>query len=107
MDAGKRNFKTLFIANSIVTLICLFAAYFFIVSNSIPSFSTCVDIGENNVGAVTGIMNTAGQTAVFLIGIVVGKLANISGSYTSTLFTIAAVLAGGAMMWLFVDPTKK
>lgn len=94
-------------ANNTVALICLFTAYFFIVSNSIPSFSTCIDIGGNNVGAVTGVMNTAGQTASFLIGIVVGRLAHISHSYTSSLFVMATVLVGGAMIWFYVDPTKK
>jgi MFS family permease len=93
-------------ANNTVTLICLFATYFFIVSSSIPFFSTCVDIGGNNVGAVTGVMNTAGQTGSLLIGIVVGRLAH-GHSYTSSLFTIAAVWVCGAMMWFLVDPTKK
>jgi MFS family permease len=94
-------------SNNTIKLVCLFAAYFFIVSSSIPFFSTCIDIGGNNVGAVTGVMNTAGQTATFLIGIVVGRFNQISHSFTSSVFVIAAVWVGGAMMWLLVDPTKK
>jgi ACS family glucarate transporter-like MFS transporter len=96
-----------FIESSTIAIICLFTAFFCCCSASQPAWSACIDIGGNNVGAVAGTMNAVGQTAGFVIGIVVGRLVHITHSYTSSLFLIAAVLIAGAMMWLLVDPTKK
>ncbi|PWT79159.1 MAG: MFS transporter [Bacteroidetes bacterium] len=93
-------------SNITVKLICLFASNFLVVSGSIAFFSTCIDIGGNNVGAVTGVMNTAGQSAVIINGIVIGKLAH-AHIYNSSIFVVAAVWLVGALMWLLVDPTKK
>jgi len=93
--------------NSALIVTCLFIAFFFISSDAMTSWSTSIDIGGNNVGAVAGMMNTGGQIGGILIGIVVGKLVNISHSYTSSLSAVGAVLGCGALLWLLVDPTKK
>jgi len=94
-------------SNVTIGVCCLFLALFFIVSNAVPSFSTCIDIGGNSVGAVTGIMNTGGQIATVSIGIVVGILSNIKRNYAPALFVIGFVLISGAFLWLLIDPTKK
>jgi MFS transporter, ACS family, glucarate transporter len=100
-------FSTVITTNNAVVVTCLFIAFFVIVSNAMTSWSTCIDIGGNHVGTVSGMMNTGGQTGGILIGIVVGKLVNISHGYTSSLFAVGAVLMGGALLWLLIDPTKK
>lgn len=38
----------------------LITAHFFVPTNAITCFSTCVDIGGDNVGTVAGIMNFFG-----------------------------------------------
>jgi MFS family permease len=100
-------FSLAYMDNNTIAVVGLFTAYLFVGSAPGTSFSTCIDIGCNNVGAVAGMMNTVGQSAGFAIGLVVGRLVQITHSYTSSLFVIAGVLIGGAMMWLLVDPTKK
>jgi len=90
-----------------LSVFCLVAGYFFIYSNTVPAFSTCIDIGDNKVGSVAGIMNTIGQTSAVLLGLVVGSLSNIRHNYTSSLFVLAVVLISGGLLWLLVDPTKK
>lgn len=105
--ASMMFFSTVITTNNVLIVVCLLIAFFLIVSNAISSWSTCIDIGGNHVGAVSAMMNTGGQIGGILIGIVVGKLVNISHSYASSLSAIAAVLAGGALMWLLIDPTKK
>src|SRR4030095_7144452 len=96
-----------FIESNTIAVICVLSAFFVCCSASRPAWSACIDIGGNSVGFVAGTMNAVGQTAGFVIGIVVGRLVHVTHSYTSSLFLIAAVLIGGAMMWLLVDPTKK
>jgi sugar phosphate permease len=91
--------------NSVVVVTCLFSALFFIISNTISSWSICIDIGGNNVGSVAGIMNTGGQIGGILVALIVGKL--VSHSFTAPLNVLGAVLVGGSLLWLFIDPTRK
>jgi MFS family permease len=90
-----------------ITVIALTSAFFFIVSSSNAFFATCIDIGGNNVGFVSGIMNTCGQMAGFFVGIIVGKIVDITHNFNSPLFVVGGVLIAGSMVWLTVDPNKK
>ncbi len=72
-----------------------------------PSWSFCIDIGKNNAGAVTGMMNMAGNLGAFTTALAFPYLQAWTGS-NDPFFYIAALLAGlSIIMWLFMDSTKK
>ena len=100
-------FLSAIITNNVAVAGTLISANFFIVSAILAFFSTCIDIGGNNVGFITGIMNTSGQIAGFLGGIIVGKIVHVTHSFNSPLFVVGAVLFTGSLLWLAVDPNKK
>jgi len=56
-----------------------------------PSWSTCVDIGKENSGAVSGTMNMAGNLGSFLTALAFPYMMSFTGSATP-FFILAAVL---------------
>ncbi|MFS4467945.1 MFS transporter [Maribacter sp. 2210JD10-5] len=56
-----------------------------------PSWSTCVDIGKEHSGAVSGTMNMAGNLGSFLTALAFPYLVSFTGSVTP-FFILAAVL---------------
>jgi MFS transporter, ACS family, glucarate transporter len=70
------------------------------------AFATCVDIGKNNAGTVTGSMNFAGQLGGFFITIIFGVIVHQTHNYNYPLFLIAGCLMVSALLWLKIDPTK-
>jgi ACS family glucarate transporter-like MFS transporter len=68
-------------------------------------FSTCVDIGRRNSGAVVGCMNTAGALGGLVSSLVFGYLVQHSGGYDGVLLSMALVLALGAVLWFAIDAT--
>jgi len=68
-------------------------------------FSTCVDIGRCNSGAVVGCMNTAGALGGLLSSLVFGYLVQHFGGYDAVLLSMACALASGALLWFAIDAT--
>jgi sugar phosphate permease len=68
-------------------------------------FSTCVDIGRRNSGAVVGCMNTAGALGGLLSSLVFGTLVQRFGSYDAVLLSMVFLLGIGAILWLAIDAT--
>ena len=68
------------------------------------SWAVCLDIGGEHVGAVSGMMNTAGQFGSFLTSVVLGYVVVAFGSYELPLLGLAAITAGSALLWLWIDP---
>ena len=104
---GGLIFLTGVTTNNTIVIISLIAAHFFLPSNMIVSFSTCIDIGGDNAGTVAGIMNFFGQIGAFFLAIVFGKIVDITHSFNTPLFVVAGVLLTGGFLWLAVDPTKQ
>jgi len=96
-----------FTANNTVVIIMLYLAQLLYSFNPLVSFSTCVDIGCHRVGTVAGMMNFAGQFGAFLLAIIFGKIADLTHSFSSSLYVIAGVLFIGSLLWLFIDPNRK
>lgn len=70
------------------------------------AFVTCVDIGKQNSGTVTGTMNFAGQLGGFFITIIFGIIVKQTHNFELPLFLISGCLAVSALLWLKIDPEK-
>jgi ACS family glucarate transporter-like MFS transporter len=69
-----------------------------------PSWSTCVDIGGRNSGAVSGAMNMAGNIGSFVTSLAFPYLVAWTGS-SLPFFYLAAVLNLAAIVsWLWIEP---
>jgi len=89
--------------SNLVASACLMFCYFFIPVSGINYFSACVDIGKNNAGTVTGIINFVGSMGAFLISVEFGRIADITHSLNAPLYVIAGVLFAGCLLWLLID----
>ena len=71
-----------------------------------PSWSTCVDIGRDDAGVVSGTMNMAGNIGSFVTSLAFPYLLIWTGS-SIAFFYVAAVLNLLAIaLWLRIDPMK-
>jgi MFS family permease len=69
------------------------------------SWTTAMDLGGRNVGAVSGAMNSIGQMGGAVAPAVVGYLVQIGPTgWTAALYSAAAIYAAGLLCWLFLDP---
>jgi len=100
-------FITGFTSSNTVAVASLIIAYIFFPLNNTTNFSTCVDIGGNQVGTAAGVMNFGGQIGGLFLSLTFGKLADITHSFTVPVIVVAVVLLIGCLFWLFVDPRKQ
>ena len=82
-----------------------------------PSWAFCIDIGQENAGAVSGTMNMAGNLGAFASILTFGYLANgliksgadpnLALAGNDLFFYICAGLSILSIFaWLFMDPNK-
>lgn len=90
-----------------VVIIALIAAHFFYLPALIVSFSSCVDMGGENAGTVTGIMNFAGQMGSFVLALYFGKIADLTHSFQLPVVILSLILFAGALLWFALDPEKQ
>lgn len=71
-----------------------------------PSWTFCIDIGKENAGKVSGMMNMAGNIGSFLTALAFPYLQKWTGS-NDTFFYVAASLALVSIVcWFNMDPEK-
>jgi ACS family glucarate transporter-like MFS transporter len=70
------------------------------------SWSICVDIAREHVGAVSGAMNTAGQVGSLISSVAFGYLVEWTGSYDRALMPLAAALVVSGVLFASIDPSK-
>lgn len=88
-------------------VLCLSVAIFGADMSLSPSWSFCMDIGEENSGKVSGVMNMAGNIGAFITSLAFPYLVKWTGS-TEPFFYIAASLGFLAIIcWRFMNPEKK
>ena len=69
------------------------------------TWTTAMDLGGRDVGAVSGAMNTIGQLGGAVAPAVVGYFAQLgSWGWTAALYSAALMYAVGFLCWLFLDP---
>lgn len=95
---------TAFTPDKKIVIIALISAHFFYLPVLISSFSSCVDMGGENAGTVTGIMNFAGQMGSFFLALYFGKIADLTHSFKLPVVILAVILLIGALLWLALDP---
>ena len=71
-----------------------------------PAWATCLDIGKDHGGTVTGCMNSFGQAGGLLSPILFGWAVEKWGSWTFPLLLTAACYFFSACMWLVINPDK-
>jgi ACS family glucarate transporter-like MFS transporter len=70
------------------------------------SWSICVDMAREHVGAVSGAMNTAGQVGSLISSVAFGYLVEWTGSYDRALMPLAAALVVSGVLFASIDPSK-
>jgi len=74
----------------------------------LPSaWALCIDLGKQHAGTISGAMNTAGNLGGFCCGILFGYLVQMSGNYNLPLYLIALMLLISALLFCFINPTKR
>ena len=71
------------------------------------AWAVCLDIAGDHAGAVTGLMNMAGQAGGFACTVLFGYVVGHSGSYHAPLFLIAAMLGVSSLLFSRIDPTRR
>jgi sugar phosphate permease len=92
--------------NASISVLCLALSFFFLEFVIGPAWAVPMDVGGQFSGTVTAIMNMAGAFAASLTPLVYGSLFD-RGYWIAPFFVSAAVLAMGALVWVFlIDPEK-
>jgi nitrate/nitrite transporter NarK len=69
-------------------------------------WATCLDIGREHAGTVSGTMNSLGQIGGLLAPVTVGWLVQTFGSWQLPLLIAAAYYAVSGLLWLVIDAEK-
>lgn len=69
-------------------------------------WATCLDIGREHAGAVSGTMNSLGQIGGLIAPTLVGRLVDRFGSWRLPLFLAAGYYVVSGLLWLAIDPEK-
>jgi MFS family permease len=70
------------------------------------SWATVVDLGGRFGGTTGAFMNMASSVSAMISSVSAAWLAASFGSFNAMLATAAAVYVIGAVLWLFIDPTR-
>jgi MFS family permease len=71
------------------------------------AWGTCLDIAGPHAGLVTGAMNSVGQVGAFLSPIVLALFIDQTPrDWTTPMLIMGGLYLGGAVCWLFVDPSR-
>jgi MFS family permease len=74
----------------------------------LPSaWAICIDVGGKFPGAISGAMNTAGNSGGFVCAAVFGYLVEATGNYNFPLYVISGMLLISAVLFLGINPEKK
>ncbi len=98
---------SLYMETALGAVLCLSVAIFGADMTLSPSWAFCMDIGKENSGKVSGMMNMAGNLGAFTTALAFPYLMAWTGS-NEPFFFIAAFLGVVAIVcWLFMDSAKE
>ena len=69
-------------------------------------WATCLDVGRDHAGTVSGTMNSLGQIGGLIAPVVVGWLVETFGSWELPLLISAGYYVVSALLWLAIDAEK-
>ncbi len=69
-------------------------------------WATCLDIGREQAGLVSSVMNSLGQIGAVLAPAVIGLLVESTGSWAIPLLLSAGYYVASALVWLLIDAEK-
>jgi ACS family glucarate transporter-like MFS transporter len=93
------------IANPFLAIIVMSLSSFAAEFSTAISWTTAMDIGGENVGTVSGFMNTLGQMGGAVAPAVTGFLLTFSGNAWNVAFYASALIyAAGVVCWWLIDP---
>jgi MFS transporter, ACS family, glucarate transporter len=72
-----------------------------------PSWAFCIDIGRENSGMVSGVMNMAGNLGAFITIIAFPYMKQWTNSNVPFFYTCAVLSVLAIFTWLFMDPLKE
>ena len=94
------------VSDATASILCLATSFFFLEWVIGPAWAVPMDVGGRFSGTVTGVMNMSGALAASFTAIVYGSLFG-RGYWVAPFLVSAAVLAIGALIWIFlIDPEK-
>ncbi|GAB1857228.1 MFS transporter [Flavobacteriaceae bacterium MHTCC 0001] len=99
--------SSLYMDTALGAVLCLSVAIFGADMTLSPSWSFCMDIGEENSGKVSGMMNMAGNIGSFATGIAFPYLQKWTGSNEPFFYVAAALGFVAIFCWYFMNPDKK
>jgi MFS family permease len=67
------------------------------------AWATCLDVGQEHSGAVSGVMSTAGQFGGLACTLVFGYIAGRTGSFDAPLYIISGMVLLSAILFWFVN----
>jgi MFS transporter, ACS family, glucarate transporter len=85
----------------------LISAYFFLPPVTLTSFATCIDIGGDRAATIAGIMNFFGQTGSFAMGVIFGKIVDLTHSFEAPQLVMVCILIICGLCWMKIDASKK
>jgi len=98
---------SLYMETALGAVLCLSVAIFGADMTLSPSWSFCIDIGKENSGKVSGMMNMAGNLGSFSTALAFPYLLDWTGS-SDPFFFVASILGVIAIVcWLFMDSSKE
>jgi ACS family glucarate transporter-like MFS transporter len=99
--------SSLYMDTALGAVLCLSVAIFGADMTLSPSWSFCMDIGEENSGKVSGMMNMAGNIGSFTTGLAFPYLRKWTGSDEPFFYVAAALGFVAIFCWSFMNPNKK
>jgi sugar phosphate permease len=105
--AGAFVIPAAMVSDATMSILFLATSFFFLEWVIGPAWAVPMDVGGRFSGTVTGVMNMAGALAASLTAIVYGSLFG-QGYWVAPFLVSAAVMAAGALIWIFlIDPDKR
>ncbi len=99
--------SSLYMDTALGAVLCLSLAIFGADMTLSPSWSFCMDIGEENSGKVSGMMNMAGNIGSFTTALAFPYLREWTGADEPFFYLAAALGFVAIFCWYFMNPNKK
>lgn len=99
--------SSLYMDTALGAVLCLSLAIFGADMTLSPSWSFCMDIGEENSGKVSGMMNMAGNLGSFTTALAFPYLLKWTGSEEPFFYVAAGLATISIVCWIYMNPEKK